>query len=55
VDTQVRAKGRGLEVDKDRTLLVTESCLINLNRNLGINKTEVEVQLKSTLRVNKVI
>ncbi|KFY67691.1 hypothetical protein V497_00258 [Pseudogymnoascus sp. VKM F-4516 (FW-969)] len=55
VDAQVRAEGGGLEVDGDGTLLVTESCLINPNRNPGMNKTEVEARLKSALGVDKVI
>ncbi|KFY65444.1 hypothetical protein V496_02568 [Pseudogymnoascus sp. VKM F-4515 (FW-2607)] len=55
VDAQVRAEGGGLEVDGDGTLLVTESCLINSNRNPELNKVEVEVRLKRALGVEKII
>ncbi|OBT38465.1 hypothetical protein VE00_11173 [Pseudogymnoascus sp. WSF 3629] len=54
-DAQVRAEGGALEVDGDGTLLVTESCLINPNRNPGMNKAEVEARLKCALGVDKVI
>ena len=55
VEAQVRAEGGGLEVDGDGTLLATESCLINPNRNPGMSKAEVEDRLKSVLGVEKVI
>lgn len=55
VQAQVRAEGGGLEVDGEGTLLATESCLINPNRNPGLSKDEVEDRLKTALGVEKVI
>ncbi|KFY49228.1 hypothetical protein V495_00651 [Pseudogymnoascus sp. VKM F-4514 (FW-929)] len=54
-DAQVRAEAGGPEVDGDGTLLVTESCLINPNRNPGMNKAEIEARLKCALGVDKVV
>ena len=55
LDAQVRAEGGALEVDGDGTLLATESSLINLNRNSGKDKSEVEGRLKHALGVEKII
>jgi agmatine deiminase len=55
VQAQVRAEGGGLEVDGEGTLLATESCLINPNRNPGLSKYEIEDRLKTALGVEKVI
>lgn len=54
-NAQVPAKGGGLEVGGDGTLLVTERCLIKSNRNLEMNKAKLKAQLKCAPRVGKVI
>lgn len=49
------AEGGALAVDGVGTLITTESCLLNPNRNPGRTKAEVESALKSYLGVRKVI
>ena len=49
------AEGGAINVDGEGTLLTTESCLLNPNRNLGSSKEDVEEALKSFLGVSKVI
>ncbi|MGC2288362.1 MAG: agmatine deiminase family protein [Thermoplasmata archaeon] len=49
------AEGGALAVDGEGTLVTTESCLLNPNRNPGRTKTEVESELKSYLGIQKVI
>jgi agmatine deiminase len=49
------AEGGALAVDGQGTLVTTESCLLNQNRNPGRTKAEVESELKSYLGVRKVI
>ncbi|KAJ6786201.1 hypothetical protein PWT90_04707 [Aphanocladium album] len=56
---RVRAKlvteGGAIEVDGDGTLLMTESSIINDNRNPGMSKMQLEENLKMLLGVQKVI
>ena len=49
------AEGGGLHVDGEGTLLLTEQCILNKNRNPTLSKTFVENQLKEYLNVEKVI
>jgi len=49
------AEGGALTVDGEGTLVTTESCLLNPNRNPGRTKEEVERDLKSYLGLRKVI
>ncbi|GAA1959982.1 hypothetical protein GCM10009838_15460 [Catenulispora subtropica] len=49
------AEGGALETDGQGTLLVTESSLVNDNRNPGKTRDQVEADLKATLGVTKVI
>lgn len=51
----VRGEGGGIEYDGDGTLLLTESCWINDNRNPGLGRSEIEHQLKLALGVETVI
>lgn len=53
--TQLIAEGGGLTVDGEGTLITTESCLLNENRNPGWTKHEVEAELMAMLGVEKVI
>ncbi|MCR6490734.1 agmatine deiminase family protein [Amycolatopsis sp. OK19-0408] len=49
------AEGGALETDGQGTLLVTESSLVNDNRNPGKDRRQVEADLEQTLGVRKVI
>lgn len=51
----VRGEGGGIEYDGDGTLLLTESCWVNDNRNPGLSRAEIETHLKSMLGVTSVI
>ncbi|QEL54520.1 agmatine deiminase family protein [Chromobacterium paludis] len=48
-------EGGGLEVDGDGTAIITESCVLNRNRNPGVSKAACEAELKRLLGVDKVI
>ena len=49
------SEGGALEVDGEGTLLITDSSIINDNRNPNISKKEIEEELKRLLGVSKVI
>lgn len=49
------AEGGSLETDGEGTLLVTESSLVNRNRNPGKSRQQIEDALKQTLGLSKVI
>ena len=49
------SEGGALEVDGEGTLLVTDSSIINDNRNPGKSKETIEAELKRILGVQKVI
>ncbi|PLP56529.1 agmatine deiminase [Mesorhizobium loti] len=51
----VRGEGGGIEYDGDGTLLLTESCWVNDNRNPGTSRAEIEQHLKVVLGVKAVI
>ena len=55
VSSDLIAEGGALCVDGEGTLLTTESCLLNDNRNIGRSKHSIEKELKRTLGVEKVI
>jgi len=48
-------EGGGINVDGEGTLLTTEQCVLNSNRNPGINKKEAEHEFCHALGVSKVI
>ena len=48
-------EGGGIHVDGEGTLLTTESCVLNSNRNPGLTKREVERELCHALGASKVI
>jgi len=48
-------EGGAVCVDGEGTLLTTESCLLNPNRNPGLSREEIEDVLKSYLGVRKVL
>lgn len=49
------AEGGAITVDGEGTLITTESCLLNTNRNPGWSKDEVSTELCRVLGVQKVI
>jgi len=49
------AEGGGITVDGEGTVITTESCFLNENRNPGWSKQEIEAELCSTLGTEKVI
>ena len=48
-------EGGSIHVDGEGTLLTTEQCLLNKNRNPSLSKDEIENNLKEYLGVNKII
>lgn len=48
-------EGGAITVDGEGTLITTEQCLLHPNRNPGMNRDEMEAELKSQLGVSKVI
>lgn len=55
VRTDLVLEGGALEVDGEGTAIITESCVLNGNRNRGRRKHEVEAELARLLGVRKVI
>lgn len=53
--TPLTAEGGGLTVDGEGTLITTESCFLNANRNPGWSKQDVEAELRRMLGIEKVI
>ncbi|WP_330434781.1 agmatine deiminase family protein [Streptomyces sp. NBC_00825] len=49
------AEGGSFETDGEDTLLITESSIVNDNRNPGKSRDRIEAELKQTLGVKKVI
>lgn len=48
-------EGGSIETDGLGTILTTESCLLNPNRNGGLGKTEIENTLKKELAANRIL
>lgn len=55
VQAPLVAEGGSFEPDGEGTLLITESSIVNDNRNRGKNRDSIEKELKQTLGVEKVI
>lgn len=55
VSSWLVGEGGSLEVDGDGTLLITESSVLNDNRNPGRTKAQTEAELRRTLGVGKII
>jgi len=53
--SQMVAEGGGVTVDGEGTVITTESCFLNANRNPNMSKEEVEAELCRTLGAEKVI
>ncbi|MCX5206459.1 agmatine deiminase family protein [Streptomyces sp. NBC_00237] len=55
VQAPLVAEGGSFETDGEGTLLVTESSIVNDNRNRGKNRDQITKELMSTLGVEKVV
>ncbi|MFD7828027.1 agmatine/peptidylarginine deiminase [Kitasatospora sp. NPDC059803] len=55
IETKLVAEGGSFETDGQGTLLVTESSVVNGNRNPGMSRDQVEAELKKALGVTTVI
>ncbi|WP_310461672.1 agmatine deiminase family protein [Sphaerotilus sp.] len=53
--TSLVLEGGGIEVDGHGTAIITESCVLNRNRNPGWTKAAVEAQLKTLLGLKTII
>ncbi|WP_297573339.1 agmatine/peptidylarginine deiminase [uncultured Deefgea sp.] len=55
VATRLVLEGGAIEVDGDGSAIITESCVLNANRNPGVSKAHIETELKRLLGLNKII
>ena len=55
IQTEVILEGGGIEVDGHGTAIITESCVLNTNRNPGVSKAQCERELKRLLGLEKII
>ena len=53
--SKLTLEGGGIEVDGHGTAIITESCVINNNRNPGLSKAKCEEELKNNLGLKKII
>ncbi len=53
--TRLVLEGGGIEVDGQGTAIITESCVLNANRNPGLGKEACEAELKRLLGLRKII
>lgn len=53
--TKLVLEGGGIEVDGNGTAIITESCVLNANRNPGLTKKQCEAELNKLLGIEKVI
>ncbi|MFF7442852.1 agmatine/peptidylarginine deiminase [Streptomyces sp. NPDC008122] len=55
IPSEMILEGGAITVDGEGTLITTEQCLLHPNRNPGMNRDEIEAELKSRLGVRKVV
>ncbi|MEM9138457.1 MAG: agmatine deiminase family protein, partial [Pseudomonadota bacterium] len=55
VKASITGEGGGIEYDGEGTLLLTESCWVNDNRNPGKSRDDIEAELRRVLGVDQVI
>jgi agmatine deiminase len=53
--TELVLEGGGIEVDGEGTAIITESCVLNDNRNPGVSKAACAAELKKLLGLEKII
>lgn len=55
IESTLILEGGGIEVDGQGTGIITESCVLNANRNPGVTKAACEAELKQRLGLEKII
>ncbi|MFD7598381.1 agmatine/peptidylarginine deiminase [Kitasatospora sp. NPDC059812] len=55
IDSRMILEGGAITVDGEGTLITTEQCLLNPNRNPGMSKEEIEAELIAKLGVSTII
>ncbi|AIY40522.1 Agmatine deiminase [Collimonas arenae] len=55
LDSTLVLEGGGIEVDGQGTAIITESCVLNPNRNPGVSKAQCEAELRRLLGLEKII
>ena len=55
IETDLVLEGGGIEVDGQGTAIITESCVLNQNRNPDVSKAECERELKRLLGLQKIL
>lgn len=55
IQTDLVLDGGGIEIDGQGTAIITESCVLNENRNPGVSKAECEHELKRLLGLETII
>ncbi len=55
LETDLVLEGGGIEVDGEGTAIITESCVLNGNRNPGLSKAACEEELSRLLGLDKII
>lgn len=53
--TRLVLEGGGIEVDGEGTAIITQSCVLNANRNSGLSKAQCEAELSRLLGLRKII
>ncbi|MFF2113939.1 agmatine deiminase family protein [Rhodococcus koreensis] len=53
--TDLILEGGGIEVDGEGAAIITESCVLNDNRNPGWSKADVEAELRPLLGLDKIV
>ncbi|AET69459.1 peptidylarginine deiminase-like enzyme [Desulfosporosinus orientis DSM 765] len=54
-DAPLVMEGGSFHVDGEGTLLTTEQCLLNPNRNPGMSREQIEAELKRFLHIQKIV
>ncbi len=54
-ETELILEGGGIEVDGEGTAIISESCVLNSNRNPGVSKAKCEKELKRLLGLEKIL
>lgn len=55
IQTDLILEGGGIEVDGHGTAIITESCVLNANRNPGVSKAQCERELEKLLGLKKIL
>ncbi|WP_133650690.1 agmatine deiminase family protein [Paraburkholderia flava] len=55
IETSLVLEGGGIEIDGEGTAIITESCVLNANRNPHVGKAQCEAELHRLLGVQRII